>query len=260
MFEFQQVTFVREEKEIVKNINWTVHAGEKWAMLGLNGAGKTTLLKLLNGYIWPSSGQMQVLGQWFGKTSLPELRKSIGWVSSALQYQLKEYETAEQIVLSGKYASIGLYQPFTKADMNQAKEILQEAHGGSLIGKVYATLSQGERQLVLIARALMANPKLLILDEPCSGLDLFAREKLLYQVEKVAASDKTILFVTHHTEEILPHFNKTVLLKDGEIFAKGDTTTMLSLENMEKFYEHPIDTFKVANNRIAIYPQESYNG
>ncbi|WP_088825924.1 MULTISPECIES: ABC transporter ATP-binding protein [Listeria] len=260
MFEFQQVTFTREEKQIIRNINWAVQTGEKWAMLGLNGAGKTTLLKLLNGYIWPSSGRLQVLGQWFGQTSLPELRKSIGWVSSALQYQLKEYETAEQIVLSGKYASIGLYQPFTEADIHQAKELLLSAHGGSLIGKVYATLSQGERQLVLIARALMADPKLLILDEPCSGLDLFAREKLLYQVEQIAASDKTILFVTHHTEEILPQFTKTVLLKDGEIFAKGATREMLSVKNMESFYEHPIEIFQVANNRIAIYPRESYNG
>ncbi|MBC1406223.1 ATP-binding cassette domain-containing protein, partial [Listeria welshimeri] len=123
MFEFQQVTFTRGEKQILKQINWLVNTGEKWAMLGLNGAGKTTLLKLLNGYIWPSSGKLQVLGEWFGETSLPELRKSIGWVSSAMQYQLKEYETAEQIVLSGKYASIGLYQPVSKAEMDQAKKI-----------------------------------------------------------------------------------------------------------------------------------------
>ncbi|EIA18869.1 ABC transporter ATP-binding protein [Listeria fleischmannii] len=260
MFEFQQVTFTRGEKQILKQINWLVNTGEKWAMLGLNGAGKTTLLKLLNGYIWPSSGKLQVLGEWFGETSLPELRKSIGWVSSAMQYQLKEYETAEQIVLSGKYASIGLYQPVSKAEMDQAKKILWSAGASSLIGKTYATLSQGERQLVLIARALMADPRLLILDEPCSGLDLFAREKLLHQVQKIATSDKTILFVTHHTEEILPQFTQTILLKNGEVFGKGSTSEMLSAKNMEKFYEHGIDIFKVANGRIAIYPNESYNG
>ncbi len=221
MFEFSQVSYERKNATILSNINWKVNTGEHWALLGLNGSGKTTLLQLLNGYIWPSKGRISVLGETFGQTALPELPKSIGWVSKALEQQLKNSDTSEKIVLSGKYASIGLYISPTSDEWNLAKQVLTEAGGKNLIGKSYQILSQGERQIVLIARALMAKPRILILDEPCNGLDLFARESLLYKIEQLAQKEEapSIIFVAHHSEEISPSFKKTLLLRNGRIFA-----------------------------------------
>ncbi|EAE6299283.1 ABC transporter ATP-binding protein [Listeria monocytogenes] len=257
MFAFENVYFKRDNKTILSDINWVVKEKENWAILGLNGSGKTTLLQLLNGYLWPSSGKLQVLGQVFGQTSLPELRKSIGWVSNALDHQLKDYELSEQIVLSGKFASIGIYAKVTADEMALAKKLLIDCGGISLIGKPYKILSQGERQIVLIARALMANPKLLILDEPCNGLDLFAKERLLERIKKIAElpESPTMLFVTHHTEEILPCFDNIILLRDGEITHHGKTENLLSEEVLQDFYQKPVELIRIKDGSIAVYPK-----
>ncbi|EHL5791398.1 TPA: ABC transporter ATP-binding protein [Listeria monocytogenes] len=257
MFAFENVYFKRDNKTILSDINWVVKEKENWAILGLNGSGKTTLLQLLNGYLWPSSGKLQVLGQVFGQTSLPELRKSIGWVSNALDHQLKDYELSEQIVLSGKFASIGIYAKVTADEMALAKKLLIDCGGISLIGKPYKILSQGEHQIVLIARALMANPKLLILDEPCNGLDLFAKERLLERIKKIAElpESPTMLFVTHHTEEILPCFDNIILLRDGEITHHGKTENLLSEEVLQDFYQKPVELIRIKDGSIAVYPK-----
>ncbi len=257
MFEFEHVTLKRDNKTILSDINWVVNEKENWAILGLNGSGKTSLLQLLNGYLWPSSGKLQVLGHVFGQTSLPELRKSIGWVSNALGQQLKEYELSEQIVLSGKFASIGMYTKVTKAEIADAKQILTDCGGASLIGKAYSILSQGERQTVLIARALMAHPRLLILDEPCNGLDLFAKDRLLGRIKKIAerADSPTMLFVTHHTEEILPCFDNIILLRDGEITHCGKTEKLLTAPVLQTFYQKPVELIRIKDGSIAVYPK-----
>ncbi|ALQ16840.1 ABC transporter ATP-binding protein [Listeria monocytogenes] len=257
MFAFENVYLKRDNKTILSDINWVVNEKENWAILGLNGSGKTTLLQLLNGYLWPSSGRLQVLGHIFGQTSLPELRKSIGWVSNALDHQLKDYELSEQIVLSGKFASIGIYAKVTADEIALAKKWLIDCGGISLIGKPYKILSQGERQIVLIARALMASPKLLILDEPCNGLDLFAKERLLERIKKIAELPKspTMLFVTHHTEEILPCFDNIILLRDGEITHHGKTENLLTEEVLQDFYQKPVELIRIKDGSIAVYPK-----
>ncbi|EPZ8756521.1 ABC transporter ATP-binding protein [Listeria monocytogenes] len=257
MLAFKNVYLKRDNKMILSDINWVVNDKENWAILGLNGSGKTTLLQLLNGYLWPSSGNLQVLGHIFGKTSLPELRKSIGWVSNALDHQLKDYELSEQIVLSGKFASIGIYEKITTAEIDQAKKLLTDCGGISLIGKPYKILSQGERQIVLIARALMASPKLLILDEPCNGLDLFAKNRLLERIKKIAElpESPTMLFVTHHTEEILPCFDNIILLRDGEITHHGKTEKLLTEEVLQDFYQKPVELIRIKDGSIAVYPK-----
>lgn len=256
-FEFEDVSFIRDKKKLLNNVNWSVETSENWAILGLNGAGKTLLLQLICGYLWPTKGRLVVLDQVFGKASIPELQRRIGWVSTALQYRMKNWETSEKIVLSGKFASIGIYQHYTDEELEQAKVILINAGGESLIGKKYEVLSQGERQLVLISRALMANPELLILDEPCNGLDLFAREKLLSQIQQIAEQEKhpTLLYVTHHTEEILPCFNHLMLLKDGEIFAKGTQAELFNEECFADFYAEPIQIISLNDERFAVYPK-----
>lgn len=256
-FEFENVSFIRDKKALLNNVNWSVKTSENWAILGLNGAGKTLLLQLICGYLWPSKGRLVVLDQVFGKASIPELQRRIGWVSTALQYKMKNRETAEKIVLSGKFASIGIYQHYTEEELEQAKTILINAGGASLIGKKYEVLSQGERQLVLISRALMANPELLILDEPCNGLDLFAREKLLSQIQQIAEQKNhpTLLYVTHHTEEILPCFHHLMLLKDGKIFAKGTQSELFNEEKLATFYAEPIQIIPLKDERFAVYPK-----
>lgn len=256
-FEFKNVSLIRDKKTLLQSVNWAVEASENWAILGLNGAGKTLLLQLICGYLWPSTGHLTVLDQIFGQASIPELQRRIGWVSTALQYRMKNWETAEKIVLSGKFASIGIYQHYSEEELEQAKAILKDAGGESLIGKKYEVLSQGERQLVLISRALMTKPELLILDEPCNGLDLFAREKLLSQIQQIAKQKNhpTLLYVTHHTEEILPCFNHLMLLKDGAIFAKGSQKELFNEEKLATFYAEPIQLIPLRDERFAVYPK-----
>lgn len=176
-------------------------------------------------------------GKKFGEFDLRELRKSIGWVSTSLQQKLYGSETALKIVLSGKFATIGLYDFTNNEDIRQAEALMKSLGCTALMDRTYDTLSQGERQRVLIARALMAAPKLLILDEPCTGLDVFAREQLLQMIAAVAAEKEapTIIYVTHHVEEILPCFTKTLLIKEGEVFAAMDTSETLTSALMSDF-------------------------
>jgi iron complex transport system ATP-binding protein len=257
IIEFTDVSFIREKETILKNISWSVQPKENWAILGLNGSGKTTLLQLITGNFWPSKGKLTILGQVFGQSSIPELKKRIGWVSTALQTQLHPYELAEKIVLSGKFASIGIYQEYTEVDLDEAKQTLTAIGGESFIGKSYKILSQGEKQLVLIARALIAKPELLILDEPCNGLDLFAREKLLTQIEKLATSKlgSSLLYVTHHTEEIPESFQDVLLLRNGEIFKQGKKQELFTENVLQDFYQKPVQIIPIKNKQIAVYPK-----
>ncbi|EJE99851.1 ABC transporter ATP-binding protein [Liquorilactobacillus mali] len=257
ILEFKDVSLKRGEKVILKEVNWTIKSKENWAILGLNGAGKTTMLKMIHGDLWPSSGQLEVLGNIFGKSNISLLRRKIGWVSSALQDWLHPGDLVEQIVLSGKFASIGLYENYTVAEMQEAKDQIARLGGVNLIGKTYRVLSQGERQLVLIARALMAKPELLILDEPCNGLDLFARERLLSKIATLASSEDSpaLLMVSHYTEEILPCFSKIMFLKKGKIYAAGQRETLLTTEKLSDFYEAPINILMNESRRVVVYPK-----
>lgn len=237
------ISWRREQTYILKNISWSINQGEHWSLLGLNGSGKTTLLNIINGYIWPSMGEVEVLGKKFGSFDLRELRKSIGWVSSSLQEKLYRNETAEEIIISGKFATIGLYDQPLEEDYIKARQQLQLLGCEKLLYRTYSTLSQGEKQKVLIGRALMSQPKLLILDEPCAGLDLFSREHLLKTIENLASEPTapTLVYVTHHIEEIMPVFNKTLLLRRGEVHTVGDTKEMLTSENLSNFFENSVE-------------------
>ena len=247
------VSFKKDNNYILKNINWNVQQGEHWAIIGLNGSGKTSLLKLINGYNFPSEGEMTVLGKKFGSYDFREVRKSIGWVSSSLQEALYVNETVEDIVISGKFASIGLYEKPDDKDIKQANDILEKFNSLNLKDRIYYTLSQGEKQKVILARALMATPKLLILDEPCTGLDIFARETFLNLVEQIgnAIDPPTLIYVSHHIEEILPIFRHTLLLKNGEVHSSGTNEDVLTKSNLVNFFERQIE-FILMNERIQI--------
>lgn len=257
MIKFEDVSFIREgHNTILDTINWQVAPKENWAILGLNGSGKTTLLQLITGYLWPTKGKLTVLGERFGQTSIPDLRKQIGWVSSALSYQMKGHFLAEDIVLSGKFATIGIHQIVSLEEQAEARELLTACGGSQLIGKTFDVMSQGQRQITLIARALMAKPPLLILDEPCNGLDLFAREQLLERIHSIANTPDApnLLFVTHYTEELLPCFDNLILLKEGKIFDQGKTTDLLTKTQLERFYDKPVKLISMADNRVTVVP------
>ncbi|WP_068673353.1 ABC transporter ATP-binding protein [Oceanobacillus sp. Castelsardo] len=242
--DIQNVSWKRQGKSVLSNINWKVERREHWAILGLNGSGKTTLLNMINGYIWPTTGTISVLGQTFGKTDLRELRKSIGWVSSSLGERIKGSSLVEEIVVSGKFSSIGLYDAFTEADRIKALEIMEKLGCSQLVGRTYQTCSQGEKQKVLIARGLMGSPELLILDEPTNGLDFLSREDLLRTVNQLARQENapTILFVTHHVEEILPAFSKTLLLQEGTVYNQGWTKEIITADTLSEFFSTSVET------------------
>lgn len=237
-----KISWQRDDTPILKEISWDIQSGEHWCLLGLNGSGKSTILQLLNGYIWPTSGEIEVLGKKFGTYDLRQLRKEIGLVSSSLQQQLRGNDTALDIVLSGKHASLSLYEPTIQAEVEQAKALLEQFGCAHLQHRNYQVLSQGERQRILLARALMASPRLLILDEPTTGLDFIAREQLLQYVDAMAKHPNapTIIYVTHHIEEILHCFTHTLLLKDGSIFDSGRTCDMLVPELLSLFFGVPV--------------------
>ncbi len=249
--------YKKDDVYILKNINWKVQLGEHWAVIGLNGSGKTSLLKLINGYIFPSSGEVTVLDKKFGEYDFRELRKSIGWVSSFLQESLYASETVEEIVISGKYASIGLYEKPESSEFDKAHELLEQFGCADLQKRLYYTLSQGEKQKVILARALMSQPKLLILDEPCTGLDIFVRENFLSLIEEIGneANSPTILYVSHHIEEILPVFTHALLLKNGGIHSFGKKEDVLTKSNLTKFFDREVQA--VWNNgRIWIHVKD----
>lgn len=238
MIQLENVTVIRNGKQLLKNINWTVQKGEHWAILGLNGSGKTSLLNVINGYLYPTSGKVRVLEEEFGKTNIPELRKELGFISSSLKQQLKDYDSVLSIVLSGIFASIGLYEAVERKDLDEARKLMEQLGIKHLENSQYGLLSEGEKQRVLIARALMAKPKILILDEPCNGLDIIAREEFLEFIENLAQQEfcPTLIYVTHHVEEILPCFSHALLLKEGEVYTKGLTKNLLTEENLSQFF------------------------
>lgn len=236
--DIQGLSWTRGEKNILQNINWQIENGEHWVVLGLNGSGKTSLLKIITGYEWPTKGKVQVLGHTYGACEIQEVRKAIGWVSSAIREEMYPSDSGLHVVISGKFASIGLWRQFEGADHNRAMEILQELGCEQLANKRYGTLSQGEKQKILLARALMASPRLLILDEPCFGLDIQAREQVLSAIQKMGSSSDTpaILLVTHHIEEIQPVFTHVLLLREGEIVAAGSKKEVLTPENVSRTF------------------------
>ncbi|KXZ22085.1 ABC transporter ATP-binding protein [Bacillus nakamurai] len=243
ILQLDRVSLKRNGKWILKNINWHVEKNENWVLYGLNGAGKTALLNMLCSYYFPTSGEMQVLGHPFGKTELGDkLRRKIGLVSAGLQHKLYPADSAFEIALSGAYASIGLYETPSEQVREKAIGLLEDLGAIGYADRRYETLSQGERQRALIARALMADPELLILDEPVTGLDFMAREKLLDTITYIAGKEHapSILYVTHHAEEILPVFDKALLLKQGEVFASGGIRDMLSDERLSAFFDMPV--------------------
>lgn len=252
----QELSYRRQGRTILDRLSWEYKAGEQWAILGLNGAGKSTLLRILTAEFWKSSGNLSVLGVPFGKGDIPTLRTKIGIVSSFLAERFPIDLSAEQIVLTGKYKSSILYREYGEKEIDQAKAMLHQMGASHLIGRSYSSLSQGERQLLLIARSLMEEPELLILDEATVGLDLLARERLLQHIEQIGTLPKApaLISVTHHAEEITQSFTHVLLLKDGKILAKGPKANILTPDMLYQFYDQQVELIPLGDERVFIKP------
>ncbi len=247
----------RGDTVILEKINWCVERGQHWVILGPNGSGKTTLLAALTGYEMPTGGEIELLGEIYGESHWPELRKKIGFVSSALNKMMAPDEPAIETVISGKYAMIDLWQKPTPADHHQARAILRRIECTDLTGRPWRHLSQGERQRVLIARALMAKPKLLILDEPCAGLDPLARENFLQFLNSIPnqPSAPALVLVTHHVEEIMPAFTHVLLLREGKVSAAGEVEKTLNSKTFSRSFGTALRIAR-KNGRYSLQVQE----
>ena len=237
IIELQNIYLYLGKTQILKDISWNIEKGDHWALIGPNGAGKTSLLKIISGSLWPSSGKVKVLGKEFGKADLRELRKKIGWVSSFLTEKIPQNEDIIEIVVSGKFASFGVYEKITKNDRKKARGLLKLMNCDYIIGRSFSVISQGEKQKVLIARALMAEPLILLLDEPCISLDMEARNSLLKSLSKLCKeADTTIIYVTHHIDEIVKEIDNALLLRNGKVFMQGKKKKILNTKNLGRMF------------------------
>ena len=234
---YKNVSFRRDGREILKNINWEIKKGENWALLGLNGSGKSTLLSMIPAYTFATSGEVSVFEKKFGTCIWAEVKEKVGFVSSSLNTfsDSLNNQTLNNIVLSGKYNSICIYQEITQKDREKANNIIKDFKLSHLKLNKYITLSQGEQRKTLLARAFMNEPSLLILDEPCSGLDIRAREIFLKTLEE-SKSDIPFIYVTHQIEEIIPSITHVAILDNGEIVSQGNKFKVLTEENLSKLY------------------------
>lgn len=245
----------RGDAMILRSIDWTIRRGEHWAVMGPNGCGKTSLLRVLTGYLTPSSGTVATLPErgldeegWF------DLRKHIGWVSSNLAARIEDNQTALEIVVSGPQGMVNHWGKLSVAEIKRAETMLRRVRALPLRDRPWGEFSQGERQRVLIGRALMSQLKLLVLDEPCAGLDPVAREHFLTFLEALARKPKSpgIILVTHHVEEITPAFSHVLLLNQGRSVACGKRKTTLTESALATTFGAPVRLTKSANGRLRL--------
>ncbi|MGC5772975.1 ATP-binding cassette domain-containing protein [Paenibacillus pabuli] len=241
MISMEHVSLRREDNQILDDVHLNIREGEHWAILGRNGSGKTTLLEMMNGYMFPSQGRIEVLGNLYGQCDVREVRKDIGYISQTLIEKLTLRDPVWEVVATGAYAFLRFYQTIPDDVKDKAMNLLDEMGFAKLANHPLGTLSQGERKKVMLARSLMANPKLLILDEPCAGLDLYERENMLAEIDRLRKRSITVVYVTHHVEEIVPLFTHVALIRDGRIAAAGPKHEVLTQETIKHTYDVPVD-------------------
>ena len=238
VLEISNLKIQRDGVTILDGVNWRVEPGQHWAILGANGSGKTSLLSALTGYLMPTAGEIVLLGKTYGKSDWRELRKKVGIVSSSVRQMMADDEPALETVASGKFAMIDFWGKLSRADKMRAMRILRQIECAHLAERSWRVLSQGERQRILIGRALMATPRILILDEPCAGLDPAAREHFLQFLQRLGQGKNapTLALVTHHVEEIMPVFSRALVLKEGKVLASGKKSETLSTKNLSRAF------------------------
>lgn len=235
LIDFRRVTLRRGGRVLVGPVDWQVELDERWVVIGPNGAGKTSLLRMAAAMEYPSSGTAIVLGERLGRVDMAELRQRVGLSSSALSQRVPDEELVRDVVVSAGYAVLGRWhERYDDVDYLRALDTLESVGAEHLADRTFGTLSEGERKRVLIARSLMTDPELLLLDEPAAGLDLGGREELVARLADLAADPDSpaLVLVTHHVEEIPPGFSHCLILSEGRVLAAGllrDTLTAANL-------------------------------
>src|ERR671917_1179478 len=234
------VTIVRGGATLLEDVDWTVDESDRWVVIGPNGAGKTTLLQVLAAQIHPSSGVAGLLGEVLGTVDVFELRPRIGLTSAALAERIPRAERVHDVVVSASYAVIGRWrEAYDELDHERATELIASLGIGALADRTFATLSEGERKRVQIARALMTDPELLLLDEPAAGLDLAGREALVQTLGELASDPyaPASVLVTHHVEEVPAGVTHAMLMKQGEVVSAGPLDEALTAENLTATFD-----------------------
>lgn len=254
LIDFNEVTVRRSGHTLVGPVTWQVELDERWVVLGPNGAGKTSLLRMAAAEMYPTSGAAILLGEKLGRVDINELRPRIGLSSAAVAARVPLDEKVSDLVVSAGYAVLGRWRErYDDVDLDRAVDMLESLGAEHLSDRAYGTLSEGERKRVLIARALMTDPELLLLDEPAAGLDLGGREELVEKLGDLAAdpdSPATVL-VTHHVEEIPPGFTHGLLLKEGSVVAQGLLEDVLTAENLSEAFHQSIALDRIDGRYFA---------
>ncbi|MDR4532855.1 ABC transporter ATP-binding protein [Glutamicibacter sp. PS] len=255
VLDFNDVSVVRANKDLLSDISWQVQEGERWIVLGPNGAGKSTLMNIAAARMHPTRGSAGILGEQLGRVDVFELRPMIGLSSSLIAAQIPAHETALNVVLTAAYGYTGRWRElYEKPDERRAFALLHEWGMSTFLNQPFGKLSEGERKRVLIARALMTDPELLILDEPAAGLDLAGRENLVRQLGTFAQDEfaPALILVTHHLEEIPAGFTHVLMLNGGKITAAGEIGATLTEENLRKTYDLDL-ALRVDNGRYSAF-------
>ncbi len=238
-----KVRVVRDERPLIDEVDWVLRAGKRWVILGPNGSGKTTMLRVAGGRLWPSAGTVEILGRRLGTVDLRELRGRVSFVSGAVARELRPTQRVREVVASGKFGALETWwHTYEDDDWARADRLLADTEVGGLGDREFGVISEGERQHVLLARALMGRPELLLLDEPAAGLDMGARERLLAVLGALARDDSAapLAMVTHHTEEIPPGITHAVLLSGGRVLSSGPVDEVLTSESVSECFSVPV--------------------
>ncbi|MDB1088405.1 ABC transporter ATP-binding protein [Streptomyces sp. ACA25] len=243
VLELVDVSVVRNGRALVDKISWSVAEGERWVILGPNGAGKTTLLNVASSYLFPTSGTAHVLGEKLGGVDVFELRPRIGMAGSALADKLPRSQTVLQTVLTAAYGmTAGWQEKYDEIDERRARAFLDRLGMSEYLDRTFGTLSEGERKRTQIARAMMTDPELLLLDEPAAGLDLGGREDLVRRLGRLARDPyaPSMIMVTHHVEEIAPGFTHALLIRQGAVLTAGPVDSTLTSANLSRCFGLPL--------------------
>ncbi|TYP72540.1 ABC transporter ATP-binding protein [Paenibacillus methanolicus] len=240
LIQLKDLILQREARTILGGVNLSIAEGEHWVILGRNGSGKTTLLEMMTGYMFPTSGTIDLLGNRYGECDVREVRKQIGYISQSMVEKLTLRDPVWEVVATGEYAFLRFYQEIDPAVREKALALLNEVGLAHTAEQPLGTLSQGERKKVLLARALMSDPRILIMDEPCAGLDLYEREKLLADLGRLSERDIAVIYVTHHMEEIISMFTHVAIVREGVIASAGPKRDVLTDEILSRAYDWPV--------------------
>ncbi|MFD9486094.1 ABC transporter ATP-binding protein [Streptomyces sp. NPDC059991] len=243
VLELVDVSVVRDGRALVDDVSWSVKEGERWVILGPNGAGKTTLLNIASSYLFPTTGTAKILGDRLGKVDVFELRPRIGMAGVAMADKLPKRQTVLQTVLTAAYGMTATWQEqYDAIDEERARAFLDRLGMTDYVDRKFGTLSEGERKRTLIARAMMTDPELLLLDEPAAGLDLGGREDLVRRLGRLARDPyaPSMVMVTHHVEEIAPGFTHVLMIRQGKVLAAGPMETELTSRNLSLCFGLPL--------------------